>query len=308
MLFDNNIKKIIQNNKNFYAPIINGALEFETLDYFRKKGFLYFSLSELDKQIFYKDNLYSFSCNSDKIELNSSQAMKITALSSIYDRVFSINHCFRNEKHHDNVHLSEFKILELEFLSNDEDEIFRVIDDYLIHIIFWYNGFIKTNKLTELFEQVSINFPIERKEYREIQSEYYKKKENLAFDDCYFCDMNISYELKEPLYITHYPSTGSWRAKKKDSENAYLYNLVLPYGYGELVEFSIRETQYDIYKQKFDALGYTQHYEWYLEALKHNSNTRAGMGMGIERLGAWLMGLKQIGDQLVFPIYPCHET
>ena len=304
MIFETNINHIMDNKKFYFAPIINGKLEIETINYFTRNNFVYLSMPELDEQLFQKDNIFSFIDRDGTVALNSSQAMRITASSAIYGKVFTISKCFRKEKIFDNVHLSEFKALELEFQIENEEEIFKLIDDYLEYIVSWFNEYIATNKLLGIFDTIKISYPIERKEYEKLISDYSEKGQSLVFDDFNFCDMDITADLKEPLYVKYYPSTGSWRALEKDSKHAYLYNLILPYGYGELFEFSIRKSRYNIYMQKFEELGYTKQYQWYTDALKSNSNTRAGLGMGMERLGAWLMGLNRIGDQLLFPRYP----
>lgn len=304
MQFENNISNILNNKKFFYSPIINGELEIESINYFRQNGFTFLSMSELNQQLFSKERLYSFKINNSIVELNSSQAMKLSAASAIYGKVFSISKCFRNEKSTDNVHLSEFKALELELPIEQEEDIFALIYDYLKYIISWFNEYIIKNNLTDIFKIKKVVFPIKRKDYEETISEYSKKGMNFIFDEFHFCDMDITNVLEEPVIITSYPSSGGWRALKKDKLHSYLYNLILPKGYGELIEFSIRESKYEIYEKKFEKMGYSSHLKWYIDALKYNSNTRAGLGMGIERLGSWLMELQNIGDQLLFPIYP----
>ena len=304
MIFDNNIQNVINDKKSYYLPIINGELEIETINFFKNKKFVYLTMPELNQQLFTKERFYSFKRNDQIIELNSSQAMKISAASALYGKVFTLSKCFRNEKFCDNIHLSEFKVLELEFPVQNEEDLFDLINEYLNHIISWFNNYLLLNNLNDIFEPKKIDFPIERKEYESVVQEYSQKGVNLVFVNFYFCDMDITDTLKKPLLITSYPSIGSWRALKKDSKHSYLNNLILPYGFGELIECSIRDSKYETYKQKFDELGYSEYYQWYLNALKNVKNMRAGLGMGIERLGSWLMDLKDIGKQLLFPIYP----
>ena len=149
-----------------------------------------------------------------------------------------------------------------------------------------------------------MKFPIARITYKDALLDLKNIGANLIFDDYGFCDFNISNHISEPTIITYYPSKGSWRAKRKDANHSYIYNLVLPDGYGELVEFSIRETNADYYKRKFSYLGYSEIYSWYLEAISHNQEQRVGFGLGVERLCSWLMELTNIQDQMCFPRTP----
>lgn len=304
MYFDNNINNILHNKKFFYAPIINGLLENKIIEFLTKNGFYNFTLPELNPSLFNKEHLIVFEIEDKKIELNSSNAMKISALSAIYGKVFSISRTFRKENEVDNSHLSEFKMLELEFKSSNENEIFEFIENLLKYIIDWFNNFITSNKLIDIFNLKKIDFPIERKNYEKIVLEHLLNGEKIYFDDFNFSDIEISKNISNPLYVMYYPPEGSWRAKKKDSIHAYLYNLILPDNYGELIEFSIRETNFQFYYDKFKKLDYLGKYDWYLSAIKYNQDQRAGLGLGIERLGCWLMDLKDIGNQLVFPRKP----
>lgn len=304
MIFNDNISKILTKKKYYYSAIINGLIEQKTNEYLLNKEFKFFSLSEINPSFMSREHIISFELDGVIVDLNSSQAMQISAMSAIYNKVYSINRCFRREKEVDSSHLLEFKMLELEFQISDEEDIFEFIEDYLKYIIDWFNGYIVDNDLVDIFKSKSILFPIERKEYDSLIQEYTSNKKVLAFDNFSFCDSSVTKDINTPLYVTYYPSSGSWRAKQKDWEHSYIYNLILPDGFGELIEFSIRETNYEFYKKKFDILGYTEYYKWYLEAIKTNQIVRAGLGLGIERLGSWLMDLEHICDQVAFPRLP----
>ncbi len=304
MFFKNNIQNIIKGKKHYYAPILNGLLEYETWKYFSEQGFTYFTLPELNQAYAHKKLVFEFNIDNTELELNNSQAMRMTAISSIYDKVFSINRCFRKETNKEKTHLIEFKMLEMEFSINQEKDIFILIDNYLHYIITWFNSYIQHNHLETMFAPKETRFPINCKKYENIYNNYLKQGKILNFDRYGFSDLDITNDIKEPLYITYYPHEGNWRAKKKDEKYSFLYNLVLPFGFGELVEFSIRETNYEYYESKFNLLGITKNYQWYLDAIKNINTIKAGLGLGIERLGSWLMNLDKIDDQLVFPRIP----
>lgn len=297
MEFKNHIFDAINDKRIFYAILINGMIFEKTCLFFSNKGFCNFSLPSLSKCLFKKDNIISLNLDGDEVSLSSSHAMEISALSSIYGKVYSVNNCYRCKEKKDKNHLIEFKLLEVEFEIKSEREIFDLLIEYLKFMVDCYNSFLLEHNLLSFFEPKNINF-VDKINYVDISSLF---KE---YNDYDFVDNELTSLLSDLTFVLYYPCTGSWRALKKDSNTSYLYNLILPDGFGELAEFSIRETDYRFYQKKFDFLGYEKYYAWYIEALKQNAGKRAGFGIGLERLGAWLMNLKSIDTQLSFSVLP----
>ncbi len=304
MIFNNDILKITNNKRDFYSPIISALVETKSIEFFLSKGFHLFALPIMNDAVATKEKTIQFNFDHQNIELNSSQAMRISALSAFYNQVFSVSKCFRNEKNVDFSHLSEFTMLEAEFSIEKETDIFDLIENYLAFIIDWFDTFIVEQNLTDVFKHRTVSFPIEQINYDLLLKSEKIKGKKLIFDHFDFCDIDVSADIDKPIFIVNYPCVGSWRAKRKDNLHAFLYNLILPCGFGELVECSIREIDYAFYKQKFDYLGMSESYSWYLDAMRINHGIKAGFGLGLERLAAWLMDLKAIGDQLIFPRLP----
>ena len=304
MVFKNNIINAKIERKIQNAVIINGLLEIETLNYFSKRAYKYFVFPEICDQPFVNDNIISFEKNSERIVLCSNQAIRISAASSLFDKVFCISGCFRNEHYDDGVHLSSFKMLEVEFKSDSEEPLFILIESYLKHMINWFNDYIVENNLMDVFEKININFPIARKKFDTMYAQLSQNGDKPQFDPVSFVDDEITKYILQPTFVTYYPSIGRWRALKKDNEHSYLFNLVLPNGYGELFEFSLKETDYDFYYSRFKENGSLEYYKWYLDSIKEEKMHHASLGMGIERLGAWLMGLDSIDEQHLFSCLP----
>lgn len=304
MFFNNNIEKAINDKKIYNAVIINGLLEIETIQFFVKNNFKHIAFPEMYDLPFVNNGDIFFYKNDKRITLCSNQAMRISAASSLYDKVFCISDCFRNEYNNDGAHLSTFKMLEVEFKGNKEEFLFDIIEAYLKHMIDWFNNYIENKELTNIFKKIIVDFPIEKKEFDEIYDEIFNDKSIKYSDSIYFIDDEITKSISKPIFIMYYPSRARWRSLKKDDKHSYLYNLILPNRYGELFEFSLKEMDYEFYYSRFKENGSLDYYKWYLDSIKDDKANHSAFGMGIERLGAWLMGLESIDEQLLFSCIP----
>jgi asparaginyl-tRNA synthetase len=282
-------KRINKQDRFFYAPIINGYIQQCTYKFFNNKDFQYFNLPIFNRKYFNKKQEFFISCNNKAYGLSESNAMYISALSAIYDKVYSISHVFRNETKKTSNHLIEFKLLEVEWKTNKYDEMYNLVEEYLKYIVNKYNKYIKYNNIEHIFKKIKIEFPIKRISYLN----YNEELNNLSNN-----------EINNPVFVTDLPCKFSWRALKKTDKTTYAYNVIVPFKKLEIIEGSARETSVEFYKAKFDNLGYDNIYKWYLEALNVDTTSRVGFGLGVERLCMWLMNLDDIEAQLVFPRKP----
>lgn len=296
-------KRLATKDKLYYAPMVYGFVETATYEFMRCEGFSLITLPELSIAYTNKRGSISFELNSEQFELNASNAMRLSVASAVYDKVFTVSRAFRKEEKVDRTHLTEFKIIEAEWKSHCEEELFLFIEKYLGYIVERFDQFISDKKMDRVFDAVHIDLPLTRITYDEALRMLRDRGIEPGFDDGYF-DLDISEQISKPCCITYYPQKCSWRAKSKDTRLAYAYNLVLPCSYGELADFSVRETDFEFYEKKFKEAGISDFYEWYLLGIKADESQRVGFGLGLERLCSWLMRLDDIGDLLCFPRYP----
>ena len=87
-------------------------------------------------------------------------------------------------------------------------------------------------------------------------------------------------------------------------------DMLAPEGYGEIVGGSQRVHELELLEKRL-----TEHqlpedaFRWYLDLRRYGSVPHSGFGMGIERVVAWICGLKHIRETIPFPrmlhrIYP----
>ncbi len=118
----------------------------------------------------------------------------------------------------------------------------------------------------------------------------------------------ISKHYDEPFWIVNYPSSVRGFHYLRDPSNPSVnkdFNLILPLGYGEVIDGGEREYRYEEIVARIKSLGEKlSKYSWFLEALKIGIAPSAGFGLGIERLTRYLLGLKYIWEATPFPKPP----
>ena len=92
---------------------------------------------------------------------------------------------------------------------------------------------------------------------------------------------------------------------KRDADDEKLalgVDLLAPEGYGEIIGGGQREDDYDTILKRLKEHGLPEkEFKWYLDLRKYGSVPHSGFGMGIERVVAWICGLKHIRETIPFP-------
>ena len=79
-------------------------------------------------------------------------------------------------------------------------------------------------------------------------------------------------------------------------------DLLAPEGYGEIIGGSQREDDYDLLLERIREEGLPEEsYEWYLDLRRYGTFVHSGFGMGVERLVAWICGIKHIREAIPWP-------
>jgi len=164
--------------------------------------------------------------------------------------------------------------------------------------------FLSEQNIIGMFPIAEIVLPFEQMSYDNIIQFCDYKGISMVADDRGFYDNSIAQVLDKPCWITDYPQKASWRAKKKDDSHCYAFNIILPQGYGELVECSIRESNPEIVANKLRMAKIERELEWYIKATANNPVSRCGFGLGIERLCKWFTQTSDIADMQAFPRKP----
>ena len=255
--------------------------------------------------------------------LTVSSQLQLEALACGMGNCYTTNKSFRSEHSLTNKHASEFTHLEIEMVDVRNDDLMLIGAKYIHHIIkSVYTDNIRD--LKELNKFVSKGL-IER----------YEKMLNLPFvyqsyDDCIntiksYSDIKVEYgedltsEMEDFLtkhhnggvFVYNWPlAIKSFYMKVKtdsaDSDSTQLcenFDLLMPFGIGELIGGSMREHRLDLLQRNMkDKEVSEEGLEWYLDLRRFGSVPHGGFGLGLDRLIMMLTGMTNIRDVIPFPV------
>ncbi len=255
--------------------------------------------------------------------LTVSSQLQLEALACSLGNVYTMNKSFRSEHSCTTKHLSEFTHLEIEIINNNLDDLMNIAEEmikYSIEQIFKtcesdidnLDNFISKGIKDKLNHILTAEF-IKIKYCNAIQiinQDIKNKKLKLSLltvGD----DLGSEYEnyltekYNSPVFVTHWPSEiKSFYMKQLEDGTCESFDLLMPYGIGELVGASQREDDYDtlieiMKKKNINLIDM----EFYLDLRKYGSCPHGGFGLGFDRLLMFLTGIKNIRDVIPFPVY-----
>jgi len=118
----------------------------------------------------------------------------------------------------------------------------------------------------------------------------------------------ISKHFSEPFWIVNFPSSSRGFYYLRDPRDLRYnrdFNLILPRGFGEVIDGGEREYRYEEVLARLNELGENLgKYSWFLDALKAGLAPSAGFGLGIERLTRYILNLRYVWEATAFPKPP----
>ncbi|MGI4756568.1 MAG: asparagine--tRNA ligase [Janthinobacterium lividum] len=259
--------------------------------------------------------------------LTQSGQLYIEATALALGKVYSFGPTFRAEKSKTRRHLTEFWMIEPEVAYADLDDLMRLAEDFLAHIVTRvlekHRIDLKTitgadDKAAKL-EKIQAPFP--RVTYDEAHAMLDKafaegaiEKPHEYGDDFGAPDETyISNQFDRPVMVHRYPAAVKafyMQPDPGDATKALCVDVLAPEGYGEIIGGSQRIDSYDLLKERILQHGLPmESFEWYLDLRKYGSVPHSGFGMGIERCVAWICGLDHVRETIPFArtlnrIYP----
>ena len=229
----------------------------------------------------------------------------------VFERVYSVSKVFRAEKHATSRHLSEYTSMDMEmgFIDSYMD-VAKMIQETLKHML---DGIYK--ECEDVFEGKDKalvpggDFPVMKlKEAQElIFQETGKDKRGEPDlepeDERWLCAWSAENKSSDFIFITHYPVSKRPFYTYEDEEDAgYTKSFDLLFRGVEILSGGQRVHDYEKLMQQIKNKGLDpQKFEFYLQAFKYGIPPHGGMGMGLERLTAKIMGLKNIKEATLFP-------
>jgi asparaginyl-tRNA synthetase len=236
---------------------------------------------------------------------------------------YTTNKSFRSEHSATNKHMSEFTHLEIEMLECTNEDLMKISEEYIRYII---NSVYQKNKddINELNKFVSKGLVERFERLRDLK--FYK----VSYDDCikmiqssgniscnYGDDLSSEMEeyltstLKGAIFVFDWPLSikSFYMKRKEDSSNdnvqlCYNFDLLLPYGIGELIGGSMREHKLELLQQTMSEKNISEiGLEWYIDLRRFGTVPHGGFGLGLDRLIMLLTGMTNIKDVVPYPVY-----
>src|SRR6185369_5060251 len=252
----------------------------------------------------------------DEAFLTQSGQLYIEATAMALGKVYSFGPTFRAEKSKTRRHLTEFWMVEPEVAYAELDDIMKLAEDFISHIV----KRVLENRRKDLetigrdiskLENIQAPFPrITYDEAVAMLQEGHKNGElennfewggDLGSPD----ETYISSKFDRPVMIHRYPVELKAFYMEPDPQNpkvALCVDVLAPEGYGEIIGGSQRMSSYDLLLQRIHEHNLPEEaFKWYLDLRKYGSNPHGGFGMGIERAVTWICGLEHLRESIPFP-------
>jgi asparaginyl-tRNA synthetase len=248
--------------------------------------------------------------------LTQSGQLYIEATAMALGKVYSFGPTFRAEKSKTRRHLTEFWMVEPEVAYAELDDIMKLAEDFISHIV----KRVLENRRKDLetigrdiskLENIQAPFPrITYDEAVAMLQEGHKKGElennfewggDLGSPD----ETYISSKFDRPVMIHRYPVEVKAFYMEPDPQNpkvALCVDVLAPEGYGEVIGGSQRMGSYEKLLARIHEHNLPEEaFRWYLDLRKFGGVPHAGFGMGLERAVAWICGLEHVRETIPFP-------
>lgn len=239
----------------------------------------------------------------------SPQFYKQMLVGAGYERVFEIGHVYRAEEHNTIRHLNEYVSMDLEMgFIEDETEIMQ-LETSLLKYIFQY----VTSRCKKELALHKVEFPeigekipsMKLSEAIKILKNKYGKTE-LTSDLDPEGEKLISEYVKEKynsdfIFLTHYPrSKRPMYTMPEGTESTHSFDLL--FRGVEITTGGQRIHNYQQLKESISSRGLDpESFSGYLQVFKYGMPPHGGLAIGLERLTAQLLGLRNVREVTLFP-------
>lgn len=230
----------------------------------------------------------------------------------VYEKVFTIGNVFRAEKHATPRHVNEYTSLDLEFgFIKDHQDVIDLEKKLLTFII---NHLSETCKSE--FELLEAKLPVIPKEFTQMKlSEAQELITKETGESCigepdlepaherWLCEYAEKEFGSEFVFITHYPtSKRPMYTYEDENDPGFTKSFDLLFRGLEITTGGQRVHDYDALVEKIKEKGLDPNkFSYYLQAFKYGMPPHGGLGMGLERLTARMLGVANVRETTPFP-------
>ena len=250
--------------------------------------------------------------------LSQSGQLYNEATAAAFGKVYCFGPAFRAEKSKTRRHLIEFWMVEPEVAFATLEDTIELGQDLVMFILERVLS-KRRGDLAELDRDVAkleaITKPFPRLTYDEAVPRLQEKGSEIRYGDDFGApEETLMSELyPSPVCITHFPAKIKAFYMQPDENRPDLalgVDVLASEGYGEIIGGGQRIHDFALLERRIKEHQLPpEPYQWYIDLRKYGSFPHAGFGLGVERVVAWICGLKHIRETIPFPrllyrIYP----
>jgi asparaginyl-tRNA synthetase len=291
--------------------LIRNQIIYAIYDFYRQNGFI-----KIDTPILTPNacegttTLFEVDYFGTPSYLSQSGQLYLEAAIFAFNRVFDFSPVFRAEKSKTRRHLIEFWMNNTEAAFVEHKENLEIQENLIVHIL---STVLNNNRpLLQILERdisklENIKTPFPRlphfdavKKLKSLGSDI-GERDDLGADD----ETLLMNKYDQPVFVEFYPAEVKAFYMKRHPEypdRAMCADLLAPEGYGEVIGGSQREDNYDTLLASIKQHNLpVEAFSWYLDLRRYGSVPHSGFGIGLERLVAWICGLKHVRETIPFP-------
>ncbi len=250
--------------------------------------------------------------------LSQSGQLYNEATAAAFGKVYCFSPAFRAEKSKIRRHLIEFWMVEPEVAFATLEDTIELGQDLVLYIL----DRVLTKRRDDLAELErdtakleSIAKPFPRLTYDEAVPRLQEKGSAIQYGDDFGApeETIISELYPSPVCITHFPAKIKAFYMQPDEHRPDLalgVDVLASEGYGEIIGGGQRIHDPALLERRIKEHNLPpEPYQWYIDLRKYGSFPHSGFGLGVERVVAWICGIKHIRETIPFPrllyrIYP----
>lgn len=239
----------------------------------------------------------------------SPQFYKQMMVGAGYEKVFEIGHVYRAEEHNTVRHLNEYVSLDLEMgFIQDERDIMKLEERMLIYMLKAVEEKCKNELeiLQAALPKIENGIPAMRlsKAIEILKNKYDRVDLTSDLDpegEKQICEYAREYLGSDFLFLTHYPKHKRPMYAMPDEENL-THSFDLLFRGLEITTGGQRIHSYQQLKESIALRGLDiESFKDYLEVFKYGMPPHGGLAIGLERLTAQLLGLRNVREATLFP-------
>ena len=230
----------------------------------------------------------------------------------IFERVFAIGNVYRAEKHSTSRHINEYTSLDFEMgFIKDHTDVMKMETELLRFIM---------NKLKETcseeFKLLNAEIPevpetipaFKFRESQQIIKEEFGEDCSAELDlepqhERWLCEYSKKKFNSDFVFVTHFPiEKRPFYTHEDENDIGYAKGGDLLFRGVEITTLAQRIHDYDTLVESMNKKGLNpEKFRFYLQAFKSGMPPHGGLGLGVERLTAKLLGLDNVKEATLFP-------